>query len=202
MFYLFAVILQWFFFLSFLCFLPAACLYTSTWEFYFYKVFIVFALRQVFKHLKHFRFLMFEVNIVLLCHVQHVNFYGLSILKSLELKSHSHKHVLFSIQVNWDQLQNGCVNEHGEVKNPFSWRRSLNLQRLNAQVGCVQVLCCMAMVGICWMWCEQEAQEIHIEFFTLLNSALILCVPPFSHKVFTIPDESWDKHTENCESLK
>lgn len=58
------------------------------------------ALRHIFKYLKHFEFVMFELNIVLLCHVQHVNIYGISILKHSEQKSHSPKHELFSIQVD------------------------------------------------------------------------------------------------------
>lgn len=52
---------------------------------------MVLALRHIFKHLKHFRFLKFEVNTILLCHVQHVNIYSMNTLKYSELKSHSSK---------------------------------------------------------------------------------------------------------------
>lgn len=83
-------------FLCFLCFLPAACLFANTWEFCFYKVFTVFALRHIFKYLKHFGFLMFEVNTVLLCYVQLLNIYSISISKYLELKSHSPKRAVFN----------------------------------------------------------------------------------------------------------
>lgn len=58
------------------------------------------AVGHIFKYLKHFGFVMFELNIALLCHVQHVNICGISTLKPSELEPHSPKHVLFSTQVD------------------------------------------------------------------------------------------------------
>lgn len=62
------------------------------------------ALRHTFKYLKHFGFVIFELNIVLLCHIQHVNICGTSILKHSELKSHSLKRGFFNtgrLSIKW-----------------------------------------------------------------------------------------------------
>lgn len=91
-----------------------------------------------------------------------------------------------------------------EAKIPLSQGRSLNLPRLcetpwRAALGCraASLRWVLAGYGV-----SKEAQETPIEFFALLQSALILCVPPFSWKNITIADESWDTRTENRESLK
>lgn len=130
---------------------------------------------------------MFEVNTILLCRVQHVNIYTVSILSCLIW---SPECVAFSRRgLTTKKLHKWTEKIRHALPHATRWT--------SAQVGWLE-----AVLGICWAWGELEAQNCGVKFFALLQSALIPGVPQFSQKNFTTAEESWDKGAESCESLK